>query len=78
MSPELEEHYRQVRELRKPVYDMFAPLHPFVTMMLLSEVIAHWILEHPQKEQLRVLKALMFTSVEQLIEIQADDDETVH
>ena len=77
MSPELEAHYKQTEETLPKAQKLFEPLHPFVAMMVLTEVIAHWLLEHPQKDHVRVLQALMLTTVDRLSEL-TNEDETVH
>ena len=78
MTPELEEHRKLAQEALSKAQELFEPLHPFVAMMVLTTIITHWVLGHPEKDRDRVWIALKLTVVETILELTADDDETVH
>ena len=78
MTPELEEHRKMAEEALLKAQELFAPMHPFVAMMVLSNVIAHWVMDHPTEDQARVWAALHLTTMEDIKAMQAVDEETVH
>jgi hypothetical protein len=68
LSPELEKFYAEGRALMREVAPILQGSHSFVMMMVLSNLIAQWLLAHPEDQRDKLVVALAAT-VEDNIDI---------
>jgi hypothetical protein len=68
LTPELEALYAEGNALMREVGPILQGSHSFVMMMVLSNLIAQWLLSHPEDQRDRLVMTLAAT-VEESIDI---------
>src|SRR5207237_5923557 len=71
LFPELEQHHTESVRLLSKVAPFFVGAHSFPRMMVLSSLIAHWLLNHPEEQHEGLLAALLDTVAESIARSQS-------
>lgn len=71
LSPEVVQHYAESEALMHKIMPIFIGAHSFPMMVVLSNLIAQWLLNHPEEQHDMLMDALLATVAEGILGAQS-------